>query len=236
MAVVVEHGHGHESRHRGAKHLPDRLGPRVAAPDDRHPQPHSMGPSLPGEEAGMETQDTHGHGDEGAAHDHDPQGDTLQSDVVPQRPQSREHHQRGQGRQQDLACLLDAGVTPDAAVETEHPVGAQVDGQGQDEEEAEVLPVDSGSAVPEVGHLGGSVRGHDDDDVEQREDDTSPDVRYAGGQSVAPEGRTTKSPGLSRVDRSRRTAIAIRSAPSAPSRSAGAARSGGPSSHVMRQP
>ena len=185
----------------------------------------------------MEAQGTHGHGDEGAAHDHDPQRDTLQSDVVPQRAQSRQHHQRGQGRQQDLACLLDAGVAPDAAVETEHPVGAQVDGQGQDQEEAEVLPVDGGSAVPEVGHLGGSVGGHDDDDVEQREDDTSPDVRCAGSQSVAPEGRTTKSPGLSRVgplppNRYRHSLCPPGSVPQRRRERASVA----PPSHVMRQP
>ena len=41
----------------------------------------------------------------------------------------------GDRRQQDLARLLDAGVAPDAAVEAEHPVGAQVDDEGDDDEE-----------------------------------------------------------------------------------------------------
>ena len=78
-------------------------------------------------------------------------------DVVPQRAQCGQDHQRGHRRQQDLAGLLDAGVAPDAAVEAEDPVGDEVDGQGQDEEHAEVLPVDGGGAIAEVGHLGGAV-------------------------------------------------------------------------------
>ena len=49
--VVVEHGDRRQSGTRAAEHLPDGGGTGVAAPDNRDPQSHALGPALPGEES-----------------------------------------------------------------------------------------------------------------------------------------------------------------------------------------
>ena len=187
VPVVVEDRHRHEAGDGSATHLPDGLGAGVAAADDRHPESHQPRAALPREEPRLETQAPHRHGHERAADEHDPERDPLEVDHAPHRTHRREQDDGDGGRQQHLPGLLDAGVAPDATVEAEHPVGAEVDHESEDQEQEEVLPVLGGRPVPQVGDLGHAVAGRDGQDVEDHEQEPGPDVGGLGGEPVPPE-------------------------------------------------
>ena len=111
----------------------------------------------------------------------------LQPVAPAQRVEGHQHAHHDRGRQDQLAGLLGAGVAPHAAVEPEDVVGGQGDHQRHDQEDRQVLPVETGCLVPEVGDLGEAVSGDDADGVEQGEDQSrsdaaGPDARRSPGR------------------------------------------------------
>ena len=129
----------------------------------------------------MEPQDPHAGGGEHAADHDDGYRDQLDVGHPPERIGHDEQADHARGRQDQLAGLFGSGVAPHPSVQAEDVVGHQGEDEDQTQEGGEMLPVETGCLVPEVGDLGQAVADDDAQGVEARED-------QAGADPTGPDG------------------------------------------------
>ena len=123
IAILVEHGDGVESRPWAVEHVGDEGCPRIAGADDDDAQTRLVSGATVREQPALETEQGHQERGRRGAGDHDGDGDVTRAPF-----DGDEHGHHGRTRLHQLHRLVQAGVSPELAVETP---GEVADGDGE---------------------------------------------------------------------------------------------------------